>query len=201
MSNYTINVGDWVTCEDGIALVIHVYPRYIEEFSIHIHKKELGSSDGIIFIGIVFCDFKGKVKSKKFIRVYTSVTKIDKKFKKILDKSILENQLRYKKFEEFFNDSERHIFLEYQVDALQVDSIKDNFSQLESELPLEFRWIDFKNLFTLEKLGFDINGFLRYGCVFPKDVAKINITVRLDSYGYKFLEKDTLFHKVNLFAT
>ena len=36
-----ITNGEWVTCEYGIAKILHIFPKYAEEFDLNINKKVL----------------------------------------------------------------------------------------------------------------------------------------------------------------
>ena len=61
-----ITNGEWVTCEDGIAKILHIFPKYAEEFDLNINKKVLYEFECYIYIGKVFCDFKGKIKAYQY---------------------------------------------------------------------------------------------------------------------------------------
>lgn len=115
------------------------------------------------------------------------------------EKSISENLVQFQKFESVVNEEVRQIFLEYQVDILSESLIKDSFAILKEQLPSEFKWSQMKKIFSPEKIGFDIRDFLKFGYVFSKDPTKKVLTIRLDSTGYKFDNRETLFHRVTIF--
>lgn len=57
-----ITNGEWVTCEYGIAKILHIFPKYAEEFDLNINKKSYMNLNFIFILEKYFVILKGKLK-------------------------------------------------------------------------------------------------------------------------------------------
>lgn len=200
-SEIPFELGQWVSTEDGYGQVMYVRPFYVEDYDTDRKDSKNGEFKRYIFVCKTLCDFKGKVKKNNRIKIYTSISKIDKEGLVFVKDIKAKQPDEYGKY--IVHDDKvdicRQVFLDYQVvnkSALNAKEVEQKLADIEANLLPAFTFKEFIAECAKQNFPIDLTRLVPYGYSAKKEER---VTLRFDSFLYKVKGKEAVFHGVRMF--
>jgi len=193
------DIGTWVSTEDGIGQVLYNRSIYFEEFdqATSNYKFKKGTFHRTIYICKILSDFKGIVKKRFKIELYTSISKLKSPEKKLIKNIKSNSQEEYKKYllYEPKEDLTRQVFLEYNIKKDELGLVNTEIDRINKLLQRTFSFKEFKKEGDNSNLPFKISEFIKNNEKIDRSKC---VTIRLDSDLYKVKGKEALFSHIRV---
>ena len=193
------DIGEWVATKDGFGQIVFNRNLYFEEFekASGNHKFKQGTFYQTVYVCKILSDFDGSVKKRIKLELYTSVSKLNTKEKKLINKIKKENPVDYKKYllSEPKENVTRQVFLEYNINDNELELVKQEISKIWSNLPRTFTFKEFKKEGNKSNLPFKISEFIKHN---EKTDRSKCVTIRFDSQLYRTKGKESLFDNIRV---
>jgi hypothetical protein len=78
MDKLNFELGQWVSTEDGYGQIMYIRAFFVEDYENNRKEMKNGDFKRYLFICKILCNFSGKLKTSNRIKVYSSISPIDK---------------------------------------------------------------------------------------------------------------------------
>ena len=104
-----IEIGEWFCPYEGIAIAEKKHDFYYEEYDHIPEDKKLGDYNLSVIEYKVFCDYDGKPIRRNRFKSFNAkwCDTLDKKYRKVLEKSIKNHPKEYESFKKFLKEPKR----------------------------------------------------------------------------------------------
>ena len=191
------DIGEWIATEDGYGQILYNRNLYYEEFDKANNECKPGEFNRSVYICKILSDFEGNPKTRIKLDLYTSINKLKRKEKMLINQIKSNNPSDYKKYllNEPKENVTRQVFLEYHIKESELQIVKEEINNICSCLSRTFTFKEFKKEGKKSKLPFQISDFIKNEE--KKDRSKC-ITLRFDSQLYRTKGKETLFDSIRV---
>lgn len=165
MKDYQI--GDWISCEDGIGQIIYVRDLFYENYIERDEKSKLKIGDiyKTFFIIKLLCDFEGKLKKKNLFVFHQAIycNSLSKKYIELVEKIKFEKKDDYRRYIIYDEKIELNysVSLDYRIDPEEKNKIINIISNLTWELWPAFTFDDFCKKIKEKNIYFEPKGYIK----------------------------------------
>lgn len=143
-----IEIGEWFCPYEGIAIAEKKHDFYYEEYDHIPEDKNVGDYNFSMLEYKLFCDYEGKPIRRNRFKSFNAkwCDTLDKKYRKVLEKSIKNHPKEYESFQKFLKEtkhtySDKMVF--YEVPEDKKFQVAQDMERIQKSLPEKFTFEDF----------------------------------------------------------
>ena len=143
-----IEIGEWFCPYEGIAIAEKKHDFYYEEYDHIPEGKNVGDYNFSMLEYKLFCDYEGKQIRRNRLKSFNAkwCDTLDKKYRKVLEKSIKNHPKEYESFQKFLKEtkhtySDKMVF--YEVPEDKKFQVAQDMERIQKSLPEKFTFEDF----------------------------------------------------------
>jgi hypothetical protein len=203
--NINFEIGNWVSCEDGIGQLIYIREFHVEPF------VELNSYDEVDEKGVyhrlygvkLLCDFEGKLKKRHSLKFYVSSRLLKKQYKDFVEEIKTKTPEAYERYMVYDqkDESEYDFTLKYYVEKKSETKYISLVDDVCYNLLPHFTFKEFKKEFKKQCTEIKIEDFIKENDFVGRDnMDELNIlSIVFYSRNYKVVNKERIFSGVRGF--
>jgi hypothetical protein len=145
--NKRIKVGEWFCAEQGIGIAERIHHFYFEEYDHIPQNKVIGDYNYSMVEYKLFCDYNGNPIKRNRFKALTSIgcDPIEKKYKKVLDRCIINFPKEYASFIKFLDvpkQTKSWKLLEFEISEENKCKAVQDIDKIQKMLPSKFTYKD-----------------------------------------------------------